>query len=237
MQLINRVVGQHWAVAGTTLGAVAVLAGFTLAQDPPKAEKAPAKKPSSYAPVKTQEDFQTVADRMQSEKPAIQQRQMSLLKERYDLGNQPAEGTVMARGKAVQEGVRVRLYEGSTWAKLAAMSPGEIQKQNLFPPGFLPLPHPNHPEGGMLFPKFHIEEVKKQEARDLTRFDLDYDLPDHFLPEFPPPLFLTTRPDLGDVTKGKLITIDNVFEMFNGILNPKQLEGVRLLVTPFPQQQ
>ncbi|MEK6262087.1 MAG: cytochrome B6 [Planctomycetota bacterium] len=237
IQLAIRVVGQRWAVAGKTLGAVAVLAGLAFAQDAPKAEKAPPKKPSSYAPVKTQEDFKAVVDRMQTEKPAIQQRQTSLLKERYDLGNQPAEGAVMARGKAVQEGVRVRLYEGSTWAKLAAMSPGEIQKQNLFPPGFLPLPHPNHPEGGMLFPKFHIEEVKKQEARDLTRFDLDYDLPDHFLPEFPPPLFLTTRPDLGDVTKGKLITIDNVFEMFNGILNPKQLEGVRLLVTPFPQQQ
>ena len=49
----------------------------------------------------------------------------------------------------------------------------------------------------MLFPKFHIDEIKKQEDRDLTRFDLDFDLPDHFLPEFPPPIFLTTRPDLG----------------------------------------
>lgn len=29
----------------------------------------------------------------------------------------------------------------------------------------------------------------------------------------------------------------NYFELFNGILNPKQLEGLRLLVTPFPQQQ
>ena len=237
IQSAIRVVGQRWAVAGTTLGTVAVLTGLALAQDVPKAEQAPAKKPSSYAPVETQEDFKVVVDRMQSEKPAIQQRQMSLLKERYDLGNQPADGAVMSRGKAVQEGVRVRLYEGSTWAKLAAMSPAEIQKQNLFPAGFMPLPHPNHPEGGMLFPKFHIEEMKKQEGRDLTRFDLDYDLPDHFLPEFPPPLFLTTRPDLGDVTKGKLITVDNVFEMFNGILNPKQLEGIRLLVTPFPQQQ
>ena len=28
-----------------------------------------------------------------------------------------------------------------------------------------------------------------------------------------------------------------VYEMFNGILNPKQLEGLRLLVTQFPQQQ
>jgi cytochrome c peroxidase len=117
------------------------------------------------------------------------------------------------------------------------MSPEEIKKQNLYPAGFLPLPHPNHPEGGMLFPKFHIDEVKKQEDRDLTRFDLDFDLPDHFLPEFPPPIFLTTRPDLGDVSKGQLVTIANFYELFNGILNPKQIEGLRLLVTAFPQQQ
>ena len=29
----------------------------------------------------------------------------------------------------------------------------------------------------------------------------------------------------------------NYYELFNGILNPKQLEGLRMLVTPFPQQQ
>jgi cytochrome c peroxidase len=89
----------------------------------------------------------------------------------------------------------------------------------------------------MVFPNFHIAEIKKQEGRDLTRFDLDYDLPDHFLPEFPAPIYLTTRPDLGDVSQGKLVTIDNYYELFNGILNPKQLEGLRLLITPFPQQQ
>ncbi|MEW6325267.1 MAG: cytochrome B6, partial [Nitrospirota bacterium] len=82
-----------------------------------------------------------------------------------------------------------------------------------------------------------IEEIKKQEQRELTRFDLEFDLPDHLLPEFPPPIFLTTRPDLGDVSQGKLVTLDNFFELFNGVLNPKDLEGVRLLVTPFPQQQ
>lgn len=89
----------------------------------------------------------------------------------------------------------------------------------------------------MVFPHFEIEEIKKQEGRDLTRFDLDFDLPDQFLPEFPPAMFLTTRPDLGDVSLGKVLTSDNFFELFDGILNPKQLEGLRLLVTPFPQQQ
>ena len=33
------------------------------------------------------------------------------------------------------------------------------------------------------------------------------------------------------------MTIDNYFELFNGILNPKQLEGFRILLTPFAQQQ
>ena len=143
----------------------------------------------------------------------------------------------MTRGKPVQEGVRVKLPSGVTWDQLGAMKPEEIRAKKLYPAGFLPLPHPNHPEGGMLFPKFHIDEVKKQEQRDLTRFDLEHDMPDHLLPEFPPAIFLTTRPDLGDVSKGKLVTIDNFFQLFNGILNPKQLEGLRLLVTPFAQQQ
>ena len=60
----------------------------------------------------------------------------------------------------------------------------------------------------------------------MTRFDLDYDLPDHILPEFPPAIYLTTRPDLGDVSKGKVVTIMNYFDLFSGILNPKQLEGL-----------
>jgi len=46
-----------------------------------------------------------------------------------------------------------------------------------------------------------------------------------------------TRPDLGDVSKGELVTFDNFERLFKEILNPKQLEGLRLLLTPFPQQQ
>ncbi len=193
--------------------------------------------PNSYAPVVATESFEQTVQRMSQAKPEIMQRQLNLLEERYDLGKKAAENITMSRGKAVQKGVRVRLPEGVTWEDLSEMSVAEIHNKALWPKGFLPLPHPNHPEGGMLFPKFHIDEIKKQEGRDLTRFDLDYDIPDHFLPEFPPAIYLTTRPDLGDVSKGKVITNQNYFELFNGILNPKQIEGVRLLVTPFAQQQ
>ena len=89
----------------------------------------------------------------------------------------------------------------------------------------------------MLFPRFHIEEILRQTGRNLARFDLDFDLPDPFLPEFPPAIFLTTRPDLGDVSQGQVVTTDNFFELFKCILNPKQLDGLRLLLTPFAQQQ
>ena len=183
------------------------------------------------------EDFPTLTKRLQAEKPKFAKRQQVLLAERYDLADRPAKGTAMSRGKPVQDGVRVKLPEGMIWEKLAALSPEEVKEKQLWPAGFLPLPHPHHEAGGMIFPKFLIEETKKQTDRDLTRFDLDFDLPDHFLPEFPAPIYLTTRPDLGDVSQGKLVTLSNFSELFKDILNPKQLEGLRLLVTPFPQQQ
>ncbi len=213
-------------VTASVFAAIGVVSG----QDPPK-------KSSSYAPVVITEPFPSVVARMKAAKPEIMKRQLALLEERYDMANRPSKGVTMSKGKAVQEGVRAKLPPGTTWDALAQMTPDAVRQKDIFPKGFLPLPHANHPEGGMLFPKFHIDEIKKQEDRDLTRFDLDFDLPDHFLPEFPAPIYLTTRPDLGDVSQGKEVTIENFFDLFNGILNPKQLEGVRLLLTPFAQQQ
>jgi cytochrome c peroxidase len=191
----------------------------------------------SGAQVPATEDFATLTKRLQADKPTFAERQQALLAERYDLADRPATGTTMSRGKPIQEGVRVKLPSGTSWEALAAMSPEELKERQLWPAGFLPLPHPHHEAGGMIFPKFLIEETKKQTDRDLTRFDLDFDLPDHLLPEFPAPIYLTTRPDLGDVSQGKLVTLSNFNELFKDILNPKQLEGLRLLVTPFPQQQ
>ncbi len=226
---------QHFAVLPRwPVMAVAILAtvavGLVVAQ-------AQDKMPTSYAPVALTESFDDVMARMAAAKAAVMKRQMNLLDERYDMTDRPASGVTMSSGKAIQEGVRVKLAAGVTWRKLAEMTPEQTKEEGLWPRGFLPLPHPNHAEGGMVFPQYHIDEIKRQTDIDLTRFDLDYDLPTHFLPEYPPPMYLTTRPDLGDVSQGKVVTIDNYYKLFNGILNPKQIEGLRLLVTPFPQQQ
>jgi len=153
----------------------------------------------------------------------------ALLASRYDLT--PATGDArMSGGKAVPVGPTARLAGGVTWDQLDKMTPEQIREKGLFP--YPPLPFPDHAEGGMLFPKMTIDLLPR-----LTRFDMDFDLPEHVLPDKAPPIFLTTRPDLGDVSKGQVITLENFYAIFNGLLNPKQLEGLRLLVTQFPQQQ
>lgn len=165
-------------------------------------------------------------------KAGVAARHRELLESRYVLTSKPDPNVTMSRGKPIQVGPAVKLPEGMSWDQLSALSPAEIKQKDVFPKGFLPLPHPHHEVGGMVFPQHEIKALPR-----LERFDLDFDLPEHFLPEFPPPIYLTTRPDLGDVTGGKLVTLENFQEIFGGVLNAKDLEGMRLLVTQFPQQQ
>ena len=204
-----------------------LIAGWARADEPPPPQ-------TQAAPA---EDFPSLVKRLQGEKPAFAKRQKELLEQRYDLADRPAEGATMAKGKPVQDGVRVKLPAGTTWDQLAKLTPEQVKERGLWPAGFYPMPHPHHEAGGMIFPQTLIDETKRQTGRDLTRFDLDFDLPPHLLPEFPAPIYLTTRPDLGDVSQGKLVTLANFYELFKDVLNPKQLEGLRLLVTPFPQAQ
>ena len=192
--------------------------------------------PSSYdqiAPVLLgKQTLQAVMAKDKADKPAVMARQQKLLEMRYDLTPRPDKRVKMTRGKPIPVGPTTKLPRGVSWDELSEMSAAEIHEQGLFPQGFLPLPHPKQEVGGMLFPQMEIKALPR-----LARFDLDFDLPEHFLPEFPPAMFLTTRPDLGDVSQGKLVTVDNFQELFAGILNAKDLEGLRLLVTQFPQQQ
>src|SRR5690606_11755155 len=117
------------------------------------------------------------------------------------------------------------------------MTAQQIRENDLLPDGLKPLPHVKQTAGGQVFPDVEIEEIAEQEQRDLRRFDVDFDLPDHLTPEFPPPIFLTTHPHLGDVSRGELLTMRNHYEIMNGILTPVQIEGLRILLTPFPQEE
>ena len=184
---------------------------------------------SSFTPV-VEEPFEVVQRRDKANKARVMAAARKLLEDRYDLTRRVDPDVKMTRGKPIPTGPTARLRRDMKWEQLANMSPEEIREKDLFP--YLPLPHVNHPVGGMVFPQMHVKVQPR-----LERFDMEFDIPEHFLPEFPPAIFLTTRPDLGDVSKGQLVTINNFYELFNGMLNPKQLDGLRLLVTQFPQQQ
>lgn len=229
-----------------TLSVLAAACGLVLAaactpdSNAQEAQRSPAEAappPKSYMPV-VEGDFDAVQAEDEAEREAVMQRQRAELERRYDLADRPADGLMMSGGrKPVQQGVRVRLPHGVTWDQLSDLSPAEIRERGLFPRGFLPLPHVKHATGGMVFPQDQIDAIGEDEERDLARFDVGFDLPGHLTPEFPPPIFLTTHPDLGDVSQGQVITRENFFEIFSGILTPVQLDGLRLLLTPFPQQQ
>lgn len=194
-------------------------------------------KERSFLPVVTDKTFQEIFDTDTAEKEEVQQGQKKLLEQRYDLKDDPSDVMMSGGRKAVQQGVRVKLHGVSGWDQLNDLGAGRIKEGNLFPMGFRPLPHTKHAVGGMVFPDEQIKEIRKQEQRELERFDVEFDLPTHLTPEFPPPIFLTTHPELGDVSQGQVLTIRNFWELMDGKLTPVQLEGLRLLLTPFPQQQ
>jgi cytochrome c peroxidase len=169
--------------------------------------------------------------RMCSEnKPKVMAEREKYMALRYDFTGRVTVEASMTRGKPLPVGPVVRLPKCfANWEELNQLGAAEIRRRDLFPLGFRPLSHPLHTIGHQLFPQMWTRVHPEHQ-----RFDVDFDIPEAYLPEFPPPLFLTTRPDLGDVSRGYEITQANFHELFDGVITPEQIEGLRLLVTKFP---
>ena len=185
---------------------------------------------ADFATIEDVRDFAEFYRKCSEQKAKIMADRDAYMKLRYDLTGKVSKTVTMARRKPIPVGPVVRLPEGiKSWEELAKLSPEEIRKRDLFPEGFRPLSHPLHSTAHMLFPQMWTQVHPEHQ-----RFDVDFDIPEAYLPEFPPPLFLTTRPDLGDVSQGREITMANFRELFHGVITPEQLEGLRLLVMKFP---
>jgi cytochrome c peroxidase len=191
--------------------------GFDFSRDPLGAKK----------PMQTFEETmkQDVAD-----KPKVMAAQRKLLEERYNLEPKLDPEAKMSRGKPLPVGPTARLKNGLTFERIAQMAPDEIRKQDVFP--YPPLPHPKHATGGQVFPQAQLAQFPR-----LERFDVEFDLPEAFIPEFPPAIFLQNRPELGDVSRGEVVSINNFHRLFKDILTPVQLDGMRMLLTPMPQEE
>jgi cytochrome c peroxidase len=163
-------------------------------------------------------------------KPAVMAAQRKLLESRYDLTPHLDPEAKMSRGKPLAVGPTAKLPRDLDWDKLAQMTPDQIKHDGVFP--YPSLPHPKQATGGQVFPQMQIKMFPR-----LQRYDVDFDLPEAFLPEFPPAIFLQSRPELGDVSRGEVVSINNYYRLFKDILTPVQLDGLRLLLTPLPQEE
>jgi cytochrome c peroxidase len=193
------------------------VSGFDFARDPLNADR----------PNQSPEE---IMKKEIANKPNVMAAQRKLLESRYILDAKLDPQVKMTRGKPVPVGPTARLGPGLTWQQIGELRPEEIQQRGIFP--YPTLPHPLQTNGGQVFPKIQIDMFPR-----LERFDVDHDLPEAFLPEFPPAIFLSNRPELGDVSRGEVVSINNFYRLFKEILTPVQLDGLQFLLTPFPQEE
>lgn len=162
------------------------------------------------------------------QKPQLMDEVRAYMAERFDFHARPVPNAFMSRGRPVMAGPVARLPEAAAdWEALSDFTPDEIRDGDLFP--YQPLAHPLQTTAHMLFPQAWVKAHPEHE-----RIDVDFDLPDAYLPEFPPAMYLTTHKELGDVSRGREITLGNYFEVFNGLLTAEQMEGLKELLRPSP---
>ncbi len=162
------------------------------------------------------------------QKPSLMRDVRSYMGRRFDFSGTPMLGEFMTGGKPIMKGPVARLPNGvASFDQLASMRPETIREGGLFP--YEPLSHPLQSVAHMLFPPSWLEAHPEHQ-----RIDVDMDIPQDYLPEFPPPMFLTTHRELGDVTNGQEVTLDNFYEIFDGLITPEQMEGLKELLRPSP---
>jgi cytochrome c peroxidase len=216
---------RRWSMFAATLTVAVGVTGLAFGQPPQNRQ--PASGPDLLKqgdPTNTTEPRPNAAGKPLPDRAEITKKAKAYLEARFDLSGKTDPNCMMSGGKkAVPMGPASRLPEGMTWEELAKLSPDEIKKRKAFP--YVPLWHPLQEIGGMVFPAVQTKVVE-----GLERVDVEFDLPEAYIPEFPPPMFLTTRPDLGDVAKGQLVTLQNFESLFTDVMTPFQLEGMRLLL-------
>lgn len=170
--------------------------------------------------------FDQWLDFHRDQKPQLMKEVKEYMTSRFDFHEHVVEGVTMSGGKPIMQGPIARLPGGiKSFEALAELSAKEIRARDLFP--FKPLAHPLQSTAHMVFPRSWVAVHPEHE-----RIDVDMDIPEAYLPEFPPPMFLSNHRELGDVTGGREVTLDNYYEIFDGLITPEQMEGLKELLRP-----
>ena len=125
-----------------------------------------------------------------ADKPKVMAAQRKLLESRYNLTPHLDPAVKMSRGKPICVGPTARLKGGLTWDATGRDDAGAARRPTPSPtrrcrtPSRRPAARCSRRCRSTMFPR-------------LERFDVDFDLPEAFLPEFPPAIFLQNRPGAG----------------------------------------
>ena len=167
-------------------------------------------------------------EKLDAQKPKLMAEVKAYMEGRYDFSGKAMPAATMTGGKPIMQGPVARLPKGvESFERLSEMTPEEIRTVDAFP--YKPLAHPLQTTAHMLFPDSWVRAHPEHE-----RMDVDFDIPETYLPEFPPPMFLTTHKELGDVSRGQEVTFGNYYALFNGLLTGEQMEGLKELLRPTP---
>ena len=164
----------------------------------------------------------------EKQKPKLMADVRRYMNRRYDFTGTAIEGRHMSGGKPIMDGPVARLPgDLASYEELASLTPAAIRQRDIFP--YKPLAHPLQSTAHMVFPPSWVAAHPEHD-----RIDVDMDFPEAYLPEFPPPMFLTTHKELGDITNGREVTFENYYEIFDGLITPEQMEGLKELLRPSP---
>ena len=164
-------------------------------------------------------------------KPKVMADQRKLLESRYNLEPKLDPQAKMSRGKPLPVGPDRPAGAGYDWDDLAAMSPDEIRTADAFP---YPSPASSVKQGpgGQVFPKMQIEMFPR-----LERFDVDFDLPEAFLPEFPPAIVPSEPARAGRRLPRRGRVDQQLLSAFQGHPHASSARRPPSLLTPFPQEE
>ena len=112
---------------------------------------------------------------------------------------------MMSGGRKASAGrVRVKLPQGVTWDQprqhAARRNP---PRATCCRPGSCRCLMSSRRPAARCFPNNQIDEIARAGKPQPAPLRCGFDLPDRFTPEFPPPIFLSSHPELGDMSHGK----------------------------------
>ena len=180
-------------------------------------------------PLNADHPFQSPEEIMKKEmanKPAVMKAQQDLLERRYNLEPKLDPAAKMSRGKPLVVGPTARLAARNDVGQNSRHDARADQAAGPVSVSVAPAPVAHKRRPG-------VPENADRDVSAPGTFRRGLRSSRGIPAGVSPAIFLSNRPELGDVSRGEVVSINNFYRLFKDILTPVQLDGLRMLLTPF----